>query len=64
LEFNLKDKNEEIADTLSCFFDQFGSMDLYTQIVIEEIFKELMDEPNFHIPSEERQEDHKANSKL
>ncbi len=49
-------KDQEIADALGDFFNQFGSMDLYTQIVLEELLKELLNESksNIHIPSEKR----------
>lgn len=50
-------KEDEIKDTIDCFLDQFGSGDIYTQIVLEEFFRELFNEKyNIRLPSEKRQE--------
>lgn len=49
-------KEEQIADSLNCFLKQFGFIDIYTQIVIEEVFKELLNESNLCLSGEERQE--------
>jgi hypothetical protein len=50
---NLKDKQTSAA--IEAFFCQFGTFDIYTQIVLEEFFKELLDEKHaIHIPSETR----------
>ena len=38
---NLEDKAE---DAMRCFFGQFGRMDIYAQIVLEEFFKEILDD--------------------
>jgi hypothetical protein len=38
-----KDKEQEMSDALEAFFGQFGKVDMYTSIVLEEFFKELMD---------------------
>lgn len=44
-------KEEEVADALEIFFDQFGKSDIYTQIVLEEFFKRLLDE-SIHLHGE------------
>lgn len=41
---NTEDKATEAANTLECFFEQFGKIDIYTKIVLEEFFKELLNE--------------------
>lgn len=53
----MNSKETEIKETINSFFDQFGIKDLYTQIVLEEFFKELFnEESNLHISGESRQE--------
>lgn len=47
-------KENEIKDTINCFVDQFGFLDIYTQIVLEEFFKELYNEQNLCLSSEKR----------
>lgn len=43
-EENGSDEEEKDAGhALEAFFGQFGQMDLYSSIVLEEFFKELMD---------------------
>lgn len=37
-------KNKETAAAIEAFFGQFGTFDIYTQIVLEEFFKELLNE--------------------
>lgn len=39
----MKDKDSEIADTMKCFIDQFGEIDLYAQIVLEEFIKKIIE---------------------
>lgn len=53
----MNNNEKEIADTLNCFFKQFSFDDSYTQIVLEEIFREILSEKsNLHISGSERQE--------
>lgn len=41
----MEEQNEDKAeDAMRCFFGQFGTPDIYTQIVLEEFFKGLLDE--------------------
>jgi hypothetical protein len=62
LEIYILSKDEEVQDTLKCFFNQFGFIDFYTQIVLEEFFKELLnDKSDVCLFSEERQKGHKNN---
>lgn len=44
MEQQSEDKEDKAADAIRCFFSQFGSSDIYMQIVLEEFFKELMNE--------------------
>lgn len=37
-------KNKETSAAIEAFFSQFGTFDIHTQIVLEEFFKELLDE--------------------
>ena len=37
------DKGEDAADAMEAFFNNFGQMDVYAMIVLEEFFKELME---------------------
>jgi len=47
----------EAVAGMSCFCDQFGKMDIYTTIVLEELFKELLQHhESVSVPSETRQE--------
>lgn len=55
----LKKNEEEIADALGIFFGQFGTMDACAQLVLEEFFKELLDEP-VHLPSEQKKRGNKG----
>ena len=56
-------KEKEVAETFNCFLNQFGSVDLYTQIVLEELLREILnDKSNSRIPSEKRQERDQTNS--
>jgi hypothetical protein len=63
----MKDFDNEImpmaTDAIDSFFKQFGKFDIYTQIVLEEFFKELFDEQelSLHISSKTRQEGNKDN---
>ena len=51
----MNDKEKEITETLLSFFSQFETFDIYTEIVLEEFFKELLHEQqNLHISGEER----------
>lgn len=51
----MDDKEKQIVDTLVSFFGQFEDFDIYSQIVLEEFFKELLDEQqNLHIPGKKR----------
>jgi hypothetical protein len=51
----LSSKEDEIKDTINSFFKQFGNSDIYTQIVLEEFFRELFNEKSdLHISSTER----------
>jgi len=38
----MNEENKLIDETLESFFEQFGSLDIYTKIVLEEFFKEIM----------------------
>lgn len=38
-----KGDEKEMSEALEAFFGQFGQMDVYTSIVLEEFFRELMD---------------------
>jgi hypothetical protein len=49
------DQNKEIAMTMESFIGQFGKIDIYAQIVLEEFMKELIKQNDLHISSEERQ---------
>ena len=51
-------ENEKtVDDTLELFFNQFGKIDIYTKIVLEEFFKEILNEKsNVYLSSEEKQE--------
>jgi|AACY02.3.fsa_nt_gi hypothetical protein len=43
----MQDKEEPVspgAEALEAFFSQFGSLDTHAQIVLEEFFRELLDE--------------------
>lgn len=55
---NLEEEYEKIINkTLDCFFENFKSCDFYTKIVLEELFKEIMNEKsNIYISGEKRQE--------
>lgn len=56
----MNSKETEIKETINSFFDQFGIKDLYTQIVLEEFFKELFnEESNLHISGESGQKGNK-----
>jgi hypothetical protein len=44
MEHQNEDKEDKAADAIKCFLGQFGSSDIYMQIVLEEFFKELLDE--------------------
>ena len=49
-------KEKDIKETINSFFEQFGKTDIYTQIVLEEFFKELYNEKSdLHISCEKRQ---------
>jgi len=37
-------QENETATAMELFFKQFGDMDIYSQIVLEEFFKELLNE--------------------
>jgi hypothetical protein len=39
---NNTDKGENAADAMEAFFINFGKMDVYAMIVLEEFFKELL----------------------
>lgn len=55
----MNSKEKEIADTLNCFFKQFVFDDSHTQIVLEEVLREILSEKsNLHISSPQRQEGH------
>lgn len=48
-------ENKKNDDTLEIFFNQFGEIDIYTKIVLEEFFKELLNEKSdVHISGEKR----------
>jgi|688.fasta_scaffold192874_2 hypothetical protein len=50
-------ENEIINKTIDCFLLNFGDLDFHTRIVLEELFREIMDEKsNIHISGSERQE--------
>lgn len=36
------DVKDKAAEAMKCFMGQFGTADIYTQIVLEEFFKELI----------------------
>jgi len=38
-----KAKEQEMSEALEAFFGQFGEVDVYASMVLEEFFKELMD---------------------
>jgi len=40
----MTNKDNEIVETLESFFNQFGKMDSYAKIVLEEFFKKLLNE--------------------
>lgn len=40
----LSQKDQEVSQTIQAFFGQFGTFDIYTQIVLEEFFQELLSE--------------------
>ena len=41
----MEEQNEDKAEeAMRCFFCQFGTPDIYTQIVLEEFFKELLND--------------------
>lgn len=37
-------EDKDAGDAMEAFFGQFGQMDVYSWIVLEEFFRELMDE--------------------
>lgn len=39
----MNEKDTEIAETMKCFIDQFGEIDIYAQIVLEEFIKKLIE---------------------
>lgn len=53
------------TDAIEAFFGCLGKSDIYTQIVLEEFFKELFNEQSeelpLHIFSQTEQEGHKSN---
>jgi|SaaInlV_165m_DNA_2_1040747.scaffolds.fasta_scaffold82639_1 hypothetical protein len=54
---NPNKKNIEGYQTLNSFFEQFGDRDVYTMIVLEEVFKEIYGtEEHLHISGEAGQE--------
>jgi len=38
------DAESKATEAMQCFFGQFGTLDIYTKIVLEEFFKELIDD--------------------
>lgn len=58
--FNMKQPSKNIVEghqALNSFFEQFGDRDIYTMIVLEEVFKEIYGtEESLHISGEEGQE--------
>lgn len=38
-----EERDKDAGDAMEAFFAQFGNMDIYTSIVLEEFFRELMD---------------------
>lgn len=43
---------EDMEEALKEFVGQFGNPDIYTQIVLEEFFRELMGRESVHLPGE------------
>jgi len=39
----MEEETKDVGDALEAFFAQFGDMDAYSWIVLEEFFRELMD---------------------
>ena len=37
-------KTKETSEAIAAFFGQFGTIDIHTQIVLEEFFEELLSE--------------------
>lgn len=37
-----EDEDKDAGDAMEAFFGQFGEMDIYASIVLEEFFRELM----------------------
>lgn len=66
----MKDFDDQIMpiakDAVDSFFKQFGKFDVYTQIVLEEFFKELLDEQalSLHISGEVGQEGSEDNKRI
>lgn len=56
------EKEREAKEAMSSFFGQFGTMDLYAKIVLEEFFRGLYGiKEDISVPSETRQEGNKDN---
>jgi hypothetical protein len=48
---DLKKNEEDVSDALRIFFGQFGTIDACAQLVLEEFFKELLNE-SVHLSGE------------
>lgn len=50
-----EEKEKLIDETLKCFFSQFNCEKIHTKIVLEEFFKEIINEkPTVHIPAQKK----------
>lgn len=58
---NKKEKTLQAAKGLSDFFGQFGN-DIYSNIVLEVFFEELLDVKTVHLSPEKGQEGHEADN--
>jgi hypothetical protein len=56
-----KEKTLEAAKGLSDFFNQFGN-DIYSNIVLEVFFEELLNVETLHLSAEEGQKGHEADN--
>lgn len=58
-------KNTDPAEAINAFLENFGNKDIYTQIVLEEFFKELFNEQgeelSVHLSGEAEQKGNKSN---
>jgi hypothetical protein len=61
---NEKEQAELAVKTVNEFLSQFGEPDIYVQIMLEELFKELMNAKNLSILSQQEQKGHQISDSI